>query len=290
MKKIGKYLKDILIMILLSFGKNRKVGCIPILLYHSINNNDKPPVYSVRLTNFEQQLKYLKKKKYVSINVNQLHDFLYNKVDLPKKSFMITFDDGFNDNFEAIIMAKKYGFNSVLFLATSFVGRRYNFIPFQGNLSSNGTKMSTKSTKIAFLSIDELINLRDIGTDICPHTHTHIDLTESVKDKQREDILMSVKWIKDNLKIDSTCFCYPYGKYNENSIEVLKELNIELGFAVSDGMNTKFTSPYKIQRRNVWDTNKKIHIKLLLSTKYSAYKRISTWILKKNKINDGKNA
>jgi Predicted xylanase/chitin deacetylase len=63
---------------------------IPVLSYHSINNNNSP--ISLKTNFFENQLKYLKKKGYKTIDFHEIEK-------KENKTIIITFDDGYKDIF-----------------------------------------------------------------------------------------------------------------------------------------------------------------------------------------------
>lgn len=67
------------------------------------------------------ELKYLKENNYKTLSLSQLYDFLSGN-DLNGKYVMLTFDDGYADNYIcAYPLLKKYGFNAVVFLITSYI-------------------------------------------------------------------------------------------------------------------------------------------------------------------------
>ena len=83
---------------------------IPILLYHSISDDNS--MMSLKLNIFENQIKYLKKNGYTSINFDEIDQS-------KKKQIIITFDDGYKDVFvNALPILKKYEFKATCFFVT----------------------------------------------------------------------------------------------------------------------------------------------------------------------------
>ena len=84
-------------------GTARKVR-VPILMYHYISD---PPadadIYrkdlSLPPSRFESHLKYLKDNGYQTITLDELLDFLTTGKPLPEKPVILTFDDGYADNY-----------------------------------------------------------------------------------------------------------------------------------------------------------------------------------------------
>ena len=73
---------------------------IAILGYHNIvsdeqkENEYKTDIYSMSLSKFEKQMAYLYEQGYHTLTLDELYDWYYNNKEIPKKSVVITFDDG----------------------------------------------------------------------------------------------------------------------------------------------------------------------------------------------------
>ncbi len=90
---------------------------VPVLLYHHINY-DKD-VLSISPEAFEAHLKYLKQEGFVSIDDEELAQYLIEGKRDWKKAIVITFDDGYLDTWVwAYPLLKKYNFKALLFLVT----------------------------------------------------------------------------------------------------------------------------------------------------------------------------
>jgi len=97
---------------------------VPIIYYHSIadNNTNQWESLSLSLTSFERQLKYLKKNGFQTITISTLVDYVSQGKPLPPKHVVLTFDDGFLDNWVfAYPLLKKYGFNGTIFISPDFI-------------------------------------------------------------------------------------------------------------------------------------------------------------------------
>ena len=73
-------------------------------------------------------------------------------------------------------------------------------------------------------------NLFTIGM----HTHTHPDLQATEKQVQYEDILQCKKILDNKYGIKNKFFAYPYGRFNNDTIEVVNELKIDACFTTED--------------------------------------------------------
>ena len=88
--------------------------------------------------------------------------------------------------------------------------------------------------KKLFIQKEDLIKLDSLGHLVGPHTHNHPTLIEGLKyEEQKEEYekcLSSISNILDKPKNEIKSMSHPCGSYNEDTLKVLKELNIELGF------------------------------------------------------------
>lgn len=99
-----------------------------VLTYHRISDApDLEDSLKVSLGNFENQMRFIK-KNYRLISGDELSDIIRNKKPFPKNSCLITFDDGWNDNYtNAFPVLKKLGIPAVIFVSTDFIGTNQVF-------------------------------------------------------------------------------------------------------------------------------------------------------------------
>ena len=178
---------------------------IPVLLYHSISDDNSK--MSLNLNTFENQIMYLKKNDYTSINFDEIDQ---NK----KKQIIITFDDGYKDVFvNALPILKKYEFKATCFFVTNLIGQ------------DNSWDIKNKN-----FSKKEIMNLNDInqwissGMDIGSHSHNHLDLTKISEKNLLNELEFSRKILEDSFNINNDIFCYPYGKVNQNVYTLTKKI------------------------------------------------------------------
>lgn len=92
---------------------------VPILMYHSIN--DTPvgsPELSVTAKSFDDQMKYLASNGYTAINLDDISECAEFK-----KPIVITFDDGYEDNYScAYPILKKYHLKATIFMVSKYIG------------------------------------------------------------------------------------------------------------------------------------------------------------------------
>ncbi len=211
---------------------------IPILTYHQFAESCSSPLCMPAKT-FELQMRYLKQNGYHVVTAEDLATFLEYRQGLPKKSVLITMDDGYRSVYNyAYPILKKYGFKATLFIYTSFVGV---------------SKMS--------ITWDQLKEMKADGFTIGSHTVNHSDLTsrqagESEQEhigRLKAELNDSKKIIDQKLGQDTFILAYPFGYYDQRSIQMAKETGYELAMSVKRGGNPFFANPLTLRRDQILD-------------------------------------
>jgi len=228
------------------FGSEHyEVTGIPILNYHEVDNT-----FHTCLTmtphDFSQQMQYLKDQGYHTITPAQLNDYLTKGTALPDKPVMITFDDGYVDNYtDAYPILKKYDMTGTIFIITSLVGK-------PGYLSWAQIKKMDKDN-MAFGS----------------HTITHRPLSELDENTVRQELTTSKQQIETQLGHSIHFIAYPEGKYNTMVERETKAAGYAGAFTVNAGRLHAGDDPYALNRVAIFEGNNSFthfRIRLLLST------------------------
>lgn len=169
---------------------------IPILMYHSINSNRGNNLF-VAPAKFNSQIKHLHKAGYQSICFQTLENHWKLGKPLPPKPILLTFDDGYKDNYTiAYPILKKYKFKATIFVITNFV--------------DDANHLSQKQIKEMISS-----GLIDIGA----HTKTHPDLTTVPSKKVYQEIFGSKQILTKYTGKPVIAFAYPIGRYNYEAVK-----------------------------------------------------------------------
>ena len=89
---------------------------VPIIMYHSvIDNKSKAGKFVITPSQFEQDLLFIKENGYEPIFMEDIINFVYKGTSLPKKPIVLTFDDGYYNNFLYVFpLLKKYNMKAVI--------------------------------------------------------------------------------------------------------------------------------------------------------------------------------
>jgi len=148
--------------------------CIPAMMYHHVNREPEDSI-SISPENFEIQIKYLAEAGYRSLHLPEFFRYLKGW-NIPEKLVLITFDDGYADNYiYAYPILKKYNMKATIFPITAFIKdkivKRSSLMP---NFELLMRTPVTKGGLDDFLSWEEMKGMEKSGIlDIQAHCHTH---------------------------------------------------------------------------------------------------------------------
>lgn len=222
---------------------------IIVLCYHNVSEKGGN-LYTITPEEFENQIKYIKEKGYNSISIDDLYDYYINGKQIPKKSVLITFDDGMKGVYEfAFPILKKYGFKGTFFVIVGRVGRVSNFVNWEnikemvdsGVFSIGSHTYDSHKTHLSDGKYVSIIAQKGDEEDF-----------ESFKNRVIEDFKKSKEEIEKNTKKKVTAFAYPYGEFSIDTINMLKESGFIFGFTVIKGINLKTNSRFELKRYSVY--------------------------------------
>jgi len=168
---------------------------------------EKPDQIRIGLTilsdHFEEQLKFLDQRGYESIDLYQMQYALALGWPLPEKPVVFTFDDAYEDVYQyAFPLMKQYGYTGTVFVPTQLIDEERD----------------------GYMSWEQATELYHAGWRLEPHTKTHEEVDGRGRDFQVYQIYGSMETLKYYLGYQPRFFAYPSGKYDDNAIEVLKEV------------------------------------------------------------------
>ncbi|WP_073088893.1 polysaccharide deacetylase family protein [Selenomonas ruminantium] len=207
-----------------------------VLNYHKIDYTFIS--LAVRPEDFENQMKYLRDNGYHTITPDELYDALAGNGQLPENPVMITFDDGYEDNYNnAYPILKKYGFKATIFVVTGFLDRH----------------------KKGYLSWDQAREMNKNGINIESHTVNHRSMTDLTDDELRAELVDSKKKAETELGHAVNYIAYPTGTYNLHIAQMVKEAGYKAAFTIKYGNVDKASNIFALERVPIFhteDTNK----------------------------------
>ena len=211
--------------------KNKAVATnIGVLNYHFFYDPTKGEwcgeTICLTTQKFEEQLKYLKDNGFYTATMNDMALWMEKKIRLPKKTAVITVDDGamgtskVNGN-KLITLLEKYDLHGTLFLITAWW-------PKENYISEN-------------------LEVQSHGNDI--HNYTAEALY-----KTKDQLLTDFKKSIDLLDGEKTAFCYPFYAHNATVRAAVKESGFKIAFAGGHVKANQNNDPYQISRYIILDS------------------------------------
>lgn len=209
---------------------------LPIIMYHQVlKNANRLGKYIISPKEFEEDVIYLKKLGYNTIDVQDLIDFEYNNKKLPEKPIMLTFDDGYLSNYTYIVpILEKHDVKAVISIVGEYVDK--------------STLDSYTNPYLNWKQVKELVDHPNV--EIQNHTYSMHDTDErkgcsilegEPYDKYKVEILEDIGYfqllIKEKTGYTPTAFTYPYGYVCDEVNGILEEIGFVSTFSCKEGVN-----------------------------------------------------
>ncbi|MEO6985012.1 MAG: polysaccharide deacetylase family protein [Paralcaligenes sp.] len=240
---------------------------VPVLMYHHIS--PAAGMITTSPDNFERQLIWLARHRYRSLSSAEFARHLQGQ-KAPARSIVITFDDGYLDNWVyAYPLLKKYGYTALVFLVTSWI----NNGPIRHYLGQDGLPQTPAHDECELRieqgrSDDVILRWSEIHAmyasgvfEFHSHTHTHVRWDQSShaaekNQRMREELALSRAALMANLGEVSEHFCWPQGYFDADYVRIAQEAGFRYLYTTQAfGQNQPGTDPASIYRFAVRNTS-----------------------------------
>jgi peptidoglycan/xylan/chitin deacetylase (PgdA/CDA1 family) len=193
--------------------------------------------WRVKPEDFEKQMRWFHSNGWTSYTMSEL----VSLQNIPEKAFVITFDDGYEDNYiHAFPILQKYNYKATIYLVPDYAENSWeNF--------SNG-------------QFDRLLNEHQIHEmqqsvliEFGSHTMNHKNLLRVDVSEAKQEITDSKKRVKEIIGRECKAFAYPYGKYDQNIATLVKEAGYTNATIVKRGFY-EANFPFEIKRIGILGT------------------------------------
>ena len=179
-------------------------NAIPILLYHRID--DSGDVHVTAPGEFEQHLQLLHELGWHSLSAAEFAAIAFRKKSIPPRSFLITFDDGYESiRTAALAILKKFSFNAICFISTNMVKDR----------PAAPISVISERDSDLYLSWPQVCELQASGMVDCQsHSHTHSKFRNFSLAEIEDDLVTSVDILSERLRLPRSHFdhlAWPWG-------------------------------------------------------------------------------
>lgn len=191
--------------------------------------------HSIEVDEFERIIKWLQRRSYVFISLEQLLKWYSNDFSHRKKLCYISFDDGKRSNLELLPICEKYNVPITVFVSTSALHsgnfwweyvyakygkfeefKSYDYEKFKAELDTLRKEIKLERTA---LTIDEL---KSFGSNslvtIASHSVSHPILTKLPSSLLEIELYDAKKELEELLNVNIFAFSYPNGSYGEREV------------------------------------------------------------------------
>ncbi len=190
---------------------------LPVIFYHHVQDMDAAKEkgqqnLTVSTSTFTGQMQYLKDKGYVTLGTNSITDFFDRGVAVPKRSIILSFDDGYEDFYlNALPILRQFGFRALVALSTGLVGNP------------------------GYLSWDQVSQIAGAGIEIVSHGWSHANLGGADVSLVQREIVTADGQLGERGYNANKVFVYPYGGYNSYTTNFLQSKGYTLSFTTVGG-------------------------------------------------------
>lgn len=222
----------------------KQAGALPVLMYHHVS--PAPGLVTVSPDTFRKQMEALVQAGWHSISTRQLEDYFAGK-PLPERSVLITFDDGYLDNFiYAHPVLQDLGLQATMFIVTCWIGEGAVRQAPQETPDHKACKarIAGGDTDSVIVRWSEIEQMRQAGTfEFHSHTHTHIrwdkrhTTTAARCDALAEDLAQSQATLQVRLGQGSRHLCWPQGYYESAYLDVARQQGFDYLYTTEKRLN-----------------------------------------------------
>lgn len=200
---------------------------VPILIYH------KPPA------DFDAQMAALKNKGYTTVSMGEVANYFAGRSKLPSKPVVVTFDDGFYAQYDAIPVLQKYNMKATFYLIVGGQLSNYCIGLLRNNFSCGD----------AYFNIANIRNILPSGIiEIGSHTIDHPNLASMSEAEQWFQISTSKTFLENTFGKPVTTFAYPYGAYNGTTLTLISRAGYKTAVTTNPGIIQHPSQPYLLNR------------------------------------------
>ena len=226
--------------------------CIPgglrVLYYHRVNSYPRQELgllsqeVSIAPHSFARQLDYLQRHGYTVMTAEEASMLLQSGKSFPPNAILLTFDDGYADNYlYAFPLLRERGLSALFFLATDFVGANLSFSWDQGKTPAYNRALTWR----------EVQQMAEGNMAFGSHTKSHPRLDHLTPSMMTDELEESKRLIEQRIHRPVTSLAYPAGKCSPPVVEASREAGYTTAFTTTPGINGPGCDVFRLRRSEV---------------------------------------
>ncbi len=211
-------------------GPPRSTADVPIVMYHHVGPlPPNPDVYRRDLTVspdlFERTLTLLADQEVSTVTMADLFEHFRGGAALPKRAVILTFDDGYDDNYDhAFRLLQEHGMVGTFFITTDFVGRP------------------------GYLTWAQIGEMAEAGMEIGAHSTNHADFAAISPNELRRQLVEPKAVLEEHIRQPIRFLAYPAGKYNARVMAASQAAGYEAAVTVIHGLRHVPAQAFELRR------------------------------------------
>lgn len=219
---------------------------IPIIMYHGILKDKKHQgKYVISPKTFEKDLQYLNDNGYTTIFMTDLINYVYEDTQLPEKSIILTFDDGYYNNYiYAFDLVKKYNCKMVL----SPIGKCTELYSKTEDRNPNYSHCTWSDlyemASSGYVEIqNHSYNLHSSSSSCLGAKRKKGEKKDAYRKRLAEDVMKMQQLLTEKTGSTPNTFTYPFGAKCSCSDEFIKEMGFKASLDCEEKVNKIHKSP-----------------------------------------------
>jgi peptidoglycan/xylan/chitin deacetylase (PgdA/CDA1 family) len=215
-------------------GESREVATVPIVMYHHVDDLPKTASdphlreLTVPVTTFRRQLEFLQSMQASTVSLADVMDYLDGGEALPPRAVVLTFDDGYDDNYRfAYPLLRQFEMTGTFFVVAGLVGKR------------------------GYMTWEQLREMQLHGMAIESHSLDHVDLSLLPRAELQRQLTESRRVLERNLLAPVRYLNYPSGRYSRQVIAAARSAGYEAAVTTQPGLVQERGGRFELSRIRV---------------------------------------
>lgn len=240
---------------------------MPIIMYHRVvDSPNEVGVHGTYVTKelFRKHMQVLKDNGYRTVTFKELAEdhLLIKRFDKGNKFVVLTFDDGYEDNYRVMFpILKEFGAKAVIFLLSE---SKYN--EWDVNNPNNPEK------RFDLMNEEQVKEMAAYGVEFGAHTKTHPYLSSLPLEEAREQIVQCKEKLEQTYGQPFITFAYPYGDLNDEVKAEVRKAGFTFAVSTDSGEITVDSDLFQIRRIGIFPRNSMLTFRRKISGYYNFIK------------------
>ena len=238
-----------------------------VLMYHMISEPCRGARFNglrVSPAQFERQLRWLNAHGWHSVTVSEL---VQAGSDLPPKSYAITFDDGYADNYlQALPLLQRYNCKATLYLVVDRENRDWSV---QRKAHHSGGELM-REPKLTDKQVQFMLDSGRI--ELGSHGLTHANFDRLTNSEVARELQQSRDLLSQQFDVPVTSFAYPFGIFRPEHVPLVEKAGYQSAVTTVEGVESPETrNRFQLRRIKISGKDNALAFSLLMRTGYRGW-------------------